>query len=193
MQKRYQSEPCIHRYSLEANNISVEFAFRIEDLLADFVWRWIKLTESNINGWVDEAVKQDNFAVRTSSPDQIPTEEERHSVSVIDIFASFNQTIDRISQLNWDDDLQYAKFMTALAKIMGSGLARYCEIVEAKFAKEMDRLTPEQEAAANQTRQEKWVQLAKDAWSNKEKIEPFQFFPEVSSAFPYCHLRPNRR
>ena len=72
--------------------------------------------------------------------------------------------------------------MTALAKIIGAGITRYCEIAEQKFIREMDRLTPEQEAASNQSRQEKWMQLAKDAWSNKEKIEPFQFFPEVSKA-----------
>jgi hypothetical protein len=157
----------------------VEFAFRIEDLLEPFVLRWIKLTEDNIPVWVDEAVKQDNFKVRTVVPGAIPTEEERHSVSVMDIFTSFNQTIDRIVKLNWDNDLQYAKFMTAIARVVGIGIARYCEVLEQKFTKEMDRLTPEQEASASQTRQEKWMQLAKDAWSNKEKIEPFQFFPEV--------------
>lgn len=39
-------------------------------------------------------------------------------------------------------------------------------------------MTPEQEAASRQTRQEKWVQMAKDTWANKEKVEPFQFLPE---------------
>lgn len=82
-------------------------------------------------------------------------------------------------QLNWDDDLQYAKFMTSLGKVFGIAIARYCEILEQKFSKEMDRLTPEQELATNQTKQEKWLQVAKDAWNNREKIEPFQFFPEV--------------
>ena len=81
--------------------------------------------------------------------------------------------------LNWDNDLHYAKFMTALAKVVGNGLAHYCELVEQKFTREMDRLTPEQETTGSQTRQERWMQMAKDAWSNKEKIEPFQFFPEV--------------
>lgn len=156
----------------------VVFAFHIEGLLADFVWRWILMTESSIHEWVDQAVKQDSFTVRTENKAQIPTEDQRHSVSVIDIFSSFNQTIDRIVRLNWDEDLQYAKFMTALAKVVGMGISRYCELVEQKFSKEMDRLTPEQEAAANQTTQEKWLRLAKDTWSNKEKIEPFQFFPE---------------
>jgi len=157
---------------------NVDFAFHIEGLLADFVWRWISMTEASIIEWVDNAIKQDQFRVRTESG-EMPTEDQRHSVSVIDIFSSFNQTIDRIVQLNWDDDLQYAKFMTSLAKVVGAGIARYCEITEQKFSKEMDRLTPEQEAARNQSTQEKWLSLAKDAWNNKEKIEPFHFFPEV--------------
>lgn len=81
--------------------------------------------------------------------------------------------------LNWDDDLQYAKFMTAVSKATGDALARYCEMTEGMFSKEMERLTPEQEAAARQTRQEKWLQMAKDTWNNKDKIEPYQFLPEV--------------
>lgn len=168
----------IHTESLPG----VAFAFHVESLLADFVWRWIRRTDEQIIGWVDGAVKQDKFTVRTEVAKQIPTEDERHSVSVIDIFRSFNQVIDQISQLNWDDDLQYAKFMTALSKSIGSAIARYCELIEQMFAKEMDRMTPEQEAALNQSRQEKWMQLAKDAWNNRERIEPFQFFAEVSPA-----------
>ena len=69
--------------------------------------------------------------------------------------------------------------MTAISKSIGAALARYCELIEMTFSKEMDRLSPEQEAAALQTRQEKWMQLAKDAWTNKEKVEPFQFLSEV--------------
>ncbi|KAI9835444.1 MAG: hypothetical protein M1819_002362 [Sarea resinae] len=156
----------------------VPFAFHIEDLLADFVWRWIRTTDEKIAGWVDQAIKQDNFEVRTRSPDHIPSDDERHSVSIIDVFGSLNQAIEQVASLNWDDDFQYAKFMTALSRSVGNGLARYCDVVEQMFSKEMDRMTPEQEAAMNQSRQEKWMQLAKDAWSNKEKIEPFQFFPE---------------
>ncbi|KAH0170908.1 hypothetical protein KCU67_g2427, partial [Aureobasidium melanogenum] len=157
---------------------SVPFAFHIEGLLADFVWRWIAMTDANMLGWVEGAVNQDDFKVRTSHPDNIPTDEERHSVSAVDMFRSFSQTIDQIIKLEWDDDLQYAKFMTAISKSIGLGIARYCELVEQKFVKEMDRMTPEQEAASRQTRQEKWVQMAKDTWANKEKVEPFQFLPE---------------
>lgn len=154
------------------------FPYKIEDLLADFVWKWIKSTEGEVYGWVENAVKHDTFAVRTQNPEQVPTEDERHSTSVIDIYQSFNQVIEQVAQLNWDDDLSYAKFMTALAKAVGGGIARYCELLDQMFSKEMDRLTPEQEAAANMTRQEKWMQLAKDTWNNKERVEPFQFYPQ---------------
>lgn len=155
-----------------------QFAFHIEGLLQDFVWRWIEMTDASLIGWVENALKQDTFVVASEHPNQITMDDERHSVSVVDIFRSFNQSIEQIVQLNWDDDFQYAKFMTALSKSIGIGLARYCELVEQKFTKEMDRMTPEQEAAAVQTRQEKWMRLAKDAWANKEKVEPFQFLPE---------------
>ena len=157
---------------------SEQFAFHIEDILQDFVWRWIRLTEGSVTDWIDQAIKQDPFSVR-SEAGQMPNEDQRHSVSVIDIFSSFNQTIDRIVQLEWDDDLQYAKFMTALARVVGKGVSRYCDLVEQRFVREMDRLSPEQEAAKSQSTQEKWLTMAKDAWSQKEKIEPFQFYPEV--------------
>jgi len=152
----------------------VPFGLHIEGLLQDFVWRWIQSTDTKIVGWVEEAVKQDAFAM----DDENGADGVRHSSSVVDIFRSFNQAVQQIVQLNWDDDLQYAKFMTALSKAIGAGVARYCELVEQRFVKEMDRLTPEQEAAMSQTRQERWMQLAKDAWTSKDKVEPFQFLPE---------------
>jgi hypothetical protein len=155
------------------------FAFKIEDLLQEFVWRWIEMTDSNLIGWVENAFKADQFQIESQNP--VPDNEERHSVSVVDIFRSFNQSIEQIVGLNWDDDFQYAKFMTAVSKSIGIALARYCELVEQKFGREMDRMTPEQEAAARQTRQEKWISMAKDLYTQREKVEPFQFYPEVSS------------
>lgn len=138
------------------------------------------MTNANLKNWVEGAVKQDDFQVRVDHPGNIPTDEERHSVSVVDIFRSFNQSIEQIVNLNWDDDFQYAKFMTSISKAVGDALARYCELIESMFSREMDRLTPEQEAAQKQTRQEKWLQMAKDTWANKEKIEPYQFLSEVN-------------
>lgn len=129
--------------------------------------------------WVEQAVRRDDFTVRVEEGNEVAEEDQRHSVSAIDIFRSFNQVVEQMIQLEWNDDFQYAKFMTALSKSIGKGVARYCELLEQMFIKEMDRLTPEQEAALNQTRQEKLMQMAKEAWNNKDKVEPFQFLPEV--------------
>lgn len=130
--------------------------------------------------WVNQAIRRDTFSVRAEQTDEMVPEDNRHSVSVIDIFRSFNQVVENLVQLEWDDDLQYAKFMTALSNSIGKGVAKYCDSLEQMFAREMDRLTPEQEAALNQTMQEKFMQFAKDTWTNKDKIEPFQFSSEVS-------------
>lgn len=137
------------------------------------------MTDTSVMEWVNQAIRRDAFAVRAEQADEIVPEENRHSVSVIDIFRSFNQVVENLVQLEWDDDLQYAKFMTALSNSIGKGVAKYCESLEQMFAREMDRLTPEQEAALNQTTQEKLMQFAKDTWTSKIKIEPFQFSSEV--------------
>jgi hypothetical protein len=160
----------IHRDALP----DLPFAFHIEGILADFVWRWIRVADTKMSELVDQAIAQDNFEVRSENP----TDDERHSVSIIDVFRLFNETIDKIFQLEWDDDVHHAKFMTALSKSVGLGLARYCEVVEQKFTSEMTRAPAAQDVHTSKTKQEKWMQLAKDAWNNKEKIEPFQFYPE---------------
>lgn len=162
---------------------SAIFPFHVEGLLEDFVWQWLRLTDAKVMHWVDQAIMKDNYTVRGAETEEVVAEEYKHSVSAIDIFRSFNQVVEQLIQLEWDDDLQYAKFMTALSKSIGKGVAKYCESMEKMFTKEMDRLSPDQEIAMNQTAQEKLMQLAKDAWTNKEKIEPFQFFPEVCGIF----------
>lgn len=155
-----------------------DFGFHIEGLLQEFVWRWIAATDTKIFDWIEGALAQDDFKVRTAHEGNIATDDERHSQSPIDVFRIFNQSIEQIVKLEWDDDLQYAKFMTATGKSIGAGVARYCELMERRFVAEMDRQTPEQEEAAQRTQKEKWVAMARDAWNQKEKVEPFQFLPE---------------
>ncbi|ATY63985.1 C2 domain containing [Cordyceps militaris] len=159
------------------------FTFNIENLLVDFVWRWIRSAEGKMSDYVDQAIKQDQFQVRTEHGHDteqhcIARDSERHSVSVIDLFMLFNQTVDQVFKLEWDNDEHHARFMTALARSFSAGLGRYCEVLEQRFAKEMDRPSAEQIAMQTKSAQEKWVQYAKDAWNNKEKAEPFQFFAE---------------
>lgn len=167
----------IHRTSLP----NQPFTFDVEELLVDFVWKWIASAEEFTDTIVDNAIKQDQFQMRPHQDGEPPDDAERHSHSIIDVFKSFNQTADQIFQLEWDNDVHHAKFMTTLAKIFANGIAKYCEIVDSRFVKEMDSPRPEEEeaAAAAQTAQGKWMKYAKDAWNNKEKVEPFQFYSEV--------------
>lgn len=160
----------------------------MEGLLEPFVWQWLRLTDVKVFDWVEQAIRKDGFTVRGDPSDDMIPEDYRHSVSAIDVFRSMNQVVAQLIQLEWDDDLQYAKFMTSLSKTISNGVARYCESLEKMFAKEMDRMSPEQEAAMTQTAQEKLMQFAKEAWTAKDKIEPFQFFPEVCF-FPFAHKR----
>ncbi|KAK4156957.1 hypothetical protein C8A00DRAFT_12178 [Chaetomidium leptoderma] len=154
------------------------FAYHVEGLLEDFVCRWIKNVDDKMPSFVEEAIKQDQFKVRIRQQDDIPTDDERHSVSIIDLFTLFSQTIDQLLQLDWNDEVHSARFMTALAKSFASGIGRYCEIVEQHFAREMDRKSAQEAAAVSKSAQEKWMQYAKDTWNNKDKIEPFQFYPQ---------------
>ncbi|KZL84025.1 c2 domain containing protein [Colletotrichum incanum] len=156
------------------------FEFQIEELLVDFVWRWVRNAENVMVEVVDGAISQDSFQVRTDDPNKIPTDAERHSTSVVDIFLMFHQTMEQVYQLEWDSDVHHARFMTALARSYAAGIGQYCEELEKRFAKEMDRPTA-QEVAANKTTQEKFMQYAqyaRDAWNTKDAPEPFQFYPE---------------
>ncbi|KAL2128269.1 hypothetical protein VTI74DRAFT_9429 [Chaetomium olivicolor] len=164
----------MHRAALPGK----QFAFHIEGLLEGFVWRWIKNVDDKMPGFVDNAIKQDEFKVRVRHEGDIPTDDERHSVSIIDIFTLFTQTVDQLLQLEWDDDVHVARFMTALAKSFAAGIGQYCETVEQQFAREMDRQSAQEVAAAAKSTQERFLQYAKDAWNTKDKIEPFQFYPQ---------------
>ena len=174
----------IHRNSLPPEQ---PFAFDIENLLVDFVWRWIQAAEGRMEEYVESAIKQDQFQVRTEHPENIPTDSERHSVSIIDLFMLFNQTLEQVFHLEWNNEEHHARFMTALSRSFATGIGRYCEIVDQRFAREMDRPSAEELAAQNRTTQEKWMQYAKDAWNSKEKAEPFQFYPEVCENTPPPH------
>ncbi|KAG6035663.1 hypothetical protein E4U41_005993 [Claviceps citrina] len=156
----------------------VPFAFNLENLLVDFVWRWIHSAEARMTDFVEQAIKHDQFQVRTHDPEQIALDSERHSVSVIDLFMLFNQTVDTVFSLKWGNEEHHARFMTALSRSIATGIGQYCDVVEQRFAKEMDRPSAEELAGQNKSTQEKWMQYAKDAWSNKERAEPFHFYPE---------------
>ncbi|KAF3939879.1 hypothetical protein ABW19_dt0208749 [Dactylella cylindrospora] len=152
------------------------FPFDVEQMIQDFVWRWLGNVDSKVNEWVDNALRSDDFTIKSEGGKLAKT---RHSISIEDVFRSFTQNIKALKDLNWADEFQEAKFFTALAKSIGTGLSRYCEKVEDLFTQEMDRMTPEQEAARNKTQKEKLLSY----FNSKEKVEPFNFLPETCVKF----------
>lgn len=166
----------VRRIHLEAYP-KAQFPVRLEDVFIQFPLRWLTTVDAKVMGWIEGAVKEDKLMFNW--PEGQDCTEERHTSSVVDIFRSFNQSIDFLKKLEWQNELQYAKFMTSLSKLLGKGIMRYCEELEYWFTHEMSRKTPEQEAAQARTKQQKWMALAKEAWSNSQKVEPFQFAPEA--------------
>ncbi|EAQ93233.1 hypothetical protein CHGG_01468 [Chaetomium globosum CBS 148.51] len=154
------------------------FGFHIEGLLESFVWRWIKNADDRMPGFIEEAIKQDAFKVRTRHEGDIPTDDERHSVSIIDIFTLFSQTVDQLLQLEWNDEVQLARFTTALAKSFAGAIGTYCDVAYHQFKHEMDREAEQQQMAAAQKGTGKWFQYAKDTINPEKRIEPFQFYPQ---------------
>ncbi|PHH60393.1 hypothetical protein CDD81_1706 [Ophiocordyceps australis] len=149
----------------------VPFAFNVEELLMGFVWRFIGAAEQRMGGLVDAAIEQDAFEVGGEGM-------ERHSVSVMDLFMLLNQTVDQVVALEWDNGAHHASFMTALARIVAAGTGRYCDVVEQRFAREMDRPAAAHESAAARTRHDSWVQLAREALGSRDKAEPFHFYAQ---------------
>lgn len=154
----------------------LEPSYDIEQQLEGFVWRWIGLMDEKIPIWVVNAIKQDGFVLPGDHNDGVP-DHQRYSCSVQDIFRSLKEAISQITGLKWKDELANARFMTALARSIGIGVSTYCEVLEAEFKNEMSRSSSEQN-----TRQKRWMQKAKDALSDKDKVEPFSFSSQV------CHF-----
>lgn len=156
-----------------------KFTFNLEDRLVDFVWRWVDSVEQKMDEFVEQAIKQDQFQVRADSGDQVVPDVNRHSVSVIDLFMLFNQSVNQVHQLSWANHVHHARFMNALSRAFSAGIGKYCDTLEQRFVREMDRPSADEVIAKGRTTQEKWMQYAKDALTTKEKAEPFQFYPEV--------------
>jgi hypothetical protein len=155
------------------------FAFHIEGLLEEFVWRHISYADEQMGVYIDNAIKQDQFQLVSKQPDGHVEDHARHSSSIVDVFALFNQTLKSVEDLGWQDEVHVARFKKSLSKSFAAGIGRYCEVVESRFAKEMDRQTAQEITATTKTTQEKFLQYARDALATKEKIEPFHFYPEV--------------
>ncbi|KAJ3064451.1 hypothetical protein HDU98_012152, partial [Podochytrium sp. JEL0797] len=77
---------------------------KLREWFKPFLEEFVKLSESKINEWVQNAVAVDDFSLLPAG----------HSSSVLDIFMSFQQQLEFIINLNWPSDEETALFIGKL-------------------------------------------------------------------------------
>ncbi|CAO3598850.1 unnamed protein product [Absidia cylindrospora] len=96
--------------------------FKVESWFLSHVRRWLKTTDAATPEWVENAIKQDDFK---------PTNNVTvHSSSIVDLFSLFHQAVDFVQKLQWPNEYQRCRFMTALAKVVSVALTKYTSAVE---------------------------------------------------------------
>ncbi|KAJ3033445.1 hypothetical protein HDV00_006353 [Rhizophlyctis rosea] len=93
----------------------------VEQWFRPFVVEWLKISEEKTREWVTNAIKLDKFEPTSSTA--------LYSTSVLDIFASFQQQLDVLAQLQWPDPEESQAFVDTLLENMTNALERYCSIL----------------------------------------------------------------
>ncbi|GBB88076.1 hypothetical protein RclHR1_14600003 [Rhizophagus clarus] len=141
------------------------FSFNIQEWFGPHVRKWLEAMDAKTPEWVSSAVKVDKFKAVSST--------DTHSSSVVDLFTSFNQTIDFLKRLNWPNEYQAARYMTSLSRTISKALEQYCNVMEGKFKQDM--FPPEETGQV--TKQSAWYVRAKTA-AKTDKVVPFDIKPE---------------
>ncbi|KAI7868232.1 hypothetical protein BDF14DRAFT_1881026 [Spinellus fusiger] len=116
--------------------------FKVESWFLQHVRRWLATTSSATLGWVENAIKQDQF--------ESINETAMHSSSIVDLFSMFHQAVDFVQSLQWPNDLQHCRFLTALSKVFGIAIEDYTYILEDMITEDMrPRVEHTPEAAAS--------------------------------------------
>ncbi|KAI8854209.1 hypothetical protein BC829DRAFT_380613 [Chytridium lagenaria] len=90
--------------------------FKICEWFRPFMKDWLKVSESKIALWVQNAIRLDNFSQLV---------ELGASSSVLDIFTSFQQQIDFLIKLGWPDPEEQEQFVNRLLQVKDSAYALY--------------------------------------------------------------------
>lgn len=72
-----------------------------------FVRRWLATTDTKTQTWVQAAIQHDKFE---------PEGSDSHSSSIIDLIDSCKSATDFVLKLDWPDEYENAKYLTALSK-----------------------------------------------------------------------------
>ncbi|OBZ74653.1 Uncharacterized protein C11E3.02c [Grifola frondosa] len=144
-----------------------EIQFDLGGFFEPYVRQWLLNTDAKTTQWVQAAIAADKFQSEGT---------EGHSSSIVDLFDSLRSPINFLSDLEWIDEYQEARFFTSLSKTVSKAINQYCATVEELFMTEMfprptDFLQPQKSSA--------WLEKAKQLTNQTEKkIEAFTFQSE---------------
>ncbi|CAG8613996.1 2788_t:CDS:10, partial [Cetraspora pellucida] len=153
------------KYVFEDRCPGTKFSFGIEEWFGPYIKKWLEATNKKTPEWVRSAVSVDEFKPVSST--------DTHSSSVVDLFTSFNQTVDFVKRLDWPNQDQSARFMTSLSQTIGEALEQYCKVMEDLFMKDLAAVYADQESS----KQSAWYLRAKNALTS-EKAAPADIQPK---------------
>ncbi|KAJ3214642.1 hypothetical protein HDU67_001402 [Dinochytrium kinnereticum] len=90
--------------------------FKVCEWFRPFMKDWLRVSETKIGQWVQNAIQLDNFSQQV---------ELGTSSSVLDIFTSFQQQVDFLIKLRWPDPIEEGHFSDRLLQNICEGIERY--------------------------------------------------------------------
>ncbi|ORX59569.1 hypothetical protein DM01DRAFT_1282559 [Hesseltinella vesiculosa] len=103
--------------------------FKVESWFSSHVRRWLQTTDNSTPEWVDNAIRQDHFVATNSTT--------LHSSSIVDLFSLFHQAVDFVQNLQWPNQYQWCRFMTALSRVIAVALTQYTYALEDRITQDI--------------------------------------------------------
>ncbi|KAJ3258354.1 hypothetical protein HK103_003642 [Boothiomyces macroporosus] len=113
------------RYASSVPGLNSLSSSYIEGWFAPFMYKWLHQLSLKTIGWVDAAVKADNFEPEGVNEDGVPS----HSTSIRDVFAAIYSELELITDLQWSDPVQNAQFFQGFSKSMNTAIEQYCDAI----------------------------------------------------------------
>ncbi|KAI9243823.1 hypothetical protein BDA99DRAFT_529801 [Phascolomyces articulosus] len=146
--------------------------FKVESWFLQHVKRRLKATHAATPEWVENAIKQDEFK---------PINETAvHSSSIVDLFSMFHQSVDFVQNLQWPNETQRCRFLTALSKVFAIALEQYTNTLE-HFV--LEEISPPQQNENDPSTAPSFLDKARyltgSHGGTKEEATPADFTPEL--------------
>ncbi|KAF7728272.1 hypothetical protein EC973_006446 [Apophysomyces ossiformis] len=147
--------------------------FKVESWFLQHVRRWLQTTSAATLEWVENAIKQDEF--------KSINETAMHSSSIVDLFSMLHQAVDFVQNLQWPNELQRCRFLTALSKVIGIAVEQYTYILEDMIINDISpKAQNELEVAASASFLDRArYQLIGGRSSNAQEVTPSDFPSEL--------------